>query len=397
MNITHVVPHIDQEASGPSYSVPRLCQSIAACNNAVELKCLAALGPISGVELSVYKQWPLLGHFAISSDMTRALRQRAREPGIVHNHSLWSMVNVASGCVVPGHRAKLVTSPRGTLAEWALQRNRHLKRLLWLLQKRALQRADLLHATCDQELQEIRSLGLRAPVVLIPNGIDVPDLAGDEPTARRKTLLFLSRIHPKKGIDELLRAWQALEPVHPEWRLVIAGTGEARHEQHVKELAGVLELQRVEFPGPVYGAEKSATYCAADLFVLPTHAENFGLVVAEALAHGCPAIVTRGAPWSGLVAERCGWWIERDPLRLTETLRQAMAMRGDELASMGRRGRAWMRRDFSWESIGCRMNRAYRWLVHGGEPPADIHLYDDHTVSYESGYYEARRTGEIDR
>lgn len=372
MKIVHVVPQVAREAAGPSYSVPRLCQALAECGNDVELKCIAASGPIPGVRLSTYPDWPVLKRFEVSTALARSLRPAARSVDIIHNHSLWSMVNVAAGCVVPGHYAKLVTSPRGTLSSWALERSQRRKQLLWPLQKRALTRADLLHATSDIEYGEIRALGLRAPVAVIPNGIDLPPPPSAKRGTATRTVLFLSRIHPKKGIDNLLHAWQGLETRHPGWRLVIAGTGEPQHIADVRALAKTLKVQRVEFPGPLYGDAKHAAYYDADLFVLPTHSENFGMVIAEALAHGCPAIVTRGAPWQGLETERCGWWIDDDADALQHTLDAAMTLPVDELERMGTRGRDWMARDFSWRSIGVAMDAAYQWLMTGGAPPTFV-------------------------
>lgn len=370
MRLVHVVPHIDQEAAGPSYSVPRLCQSLAACGNQVELTCIAARGGITGVTLDLHPQWPILGRFAISTSLAGALGRKAREVDIVHNHSLWSMVNVAAGWVVPGRRAKLVTSPRGTLSTWALGRSRGVKRVLWPLQRRALSRADLLHATSEVEFQEIRAQGFTAPVALVPNGIDLPNLPPSWPYTGVRTLLFLSRIHPTKGLDRLLHAWVELQARHPSWRLVIAGRGEEAHVQEVHELAKSLGVQRVEFPGPLYGEAKAQAYFGADLFVLPTHSENFGMVVAEALAHGCPAVVSRGAPWPGLQAEECGWWVDNSVQSLTAALDAAMQLPAEQLVAMGLRGRAWMARDYGWEAIGQKMDSAYRWLLTDGERPA---------------------------
>jgi glycosyltransferase involved in cell wall biosynthesis len=372
MKLLHVVPHINDEASGPSYSVPRLCESLAALGHEVTLSCLAARGEIPGVRLDLHPQWPILARFAISTSHARALSDKSGSVDIVHNHSLWSMVNVAAGLVVPGRRAKLVTSPRGTLSPWALSRSKAVKRVLWPLQRRALVRADLLHATSEVEYQEIRAQGFTAPVVIIPNGIDLPVLLPAKPEDRPRTLLFLSRIHPKKGIDRLLQAWHHLQDAHPDWRLVIAGRGEAEHEREVHELASALKLKRVEFPGPLYGADKSRAYFDAELFVLPTHSENFGMVVAEALAHGCPAVVSRGAPWSGLEREGCGCWVENDSDTLVQTLDVAMRLSSGQLSEMGRKGRAWMERDFGWESVAQQMEATYRWLLGGGESPTRV-------------------------
>ncbi|MGH8433922.1 MAG: glycosyltransferase [Pseudomonas sp.] len=368
-----MVPHIDQEAAGPSYSVPRLCQSLAACGNQVELSCLAARGDIPGVPLDLHPQWPVLDRFAISTSLARALWRKSAVVDVVHNHSLWSMVNVAAGWVVSGRGAKLVTSPRGTLSPWALSRSPGVKRILWPLQRRTLAKADLLHATSEVEYQEIRTQGFTAPVAVVPNGIDLPDLLpqqGHMDGSGMRTLLFLSRIHPTKGLDRLLQAWAQLQDRYPGWRLVIAGRGEAAHVQEVKALANKLGVQRVEFPGPLYGEAKAQAYWSADLFVLPTHSENFGMVVAEALAHGCPVVVSKGAPWPGLQTDASGWWVANDIETLAATLDTAMQLPADELVAMGLRGRAWMARDYGWTAIGQKMDAAYRWLLSGGECPA---------------------------
>jgi glycosyltransferase involved in cell wall biosynthesis len=371
MKLIHVVPHIDKEAAGPSYSVPRLCQSLAECGNSVELTCLAARGEITGVKLDLHPQWPILRRLAISFSLSSALWKKVGAADVVHNHSLWSMVNVMCGWVVPGRGAKLVTSPRGTLSSWALSRSPGVKKLLWPLQRRALSKADLLHATSEVEYGEIRALGFTAPVAIIPNGIDLPAASGDSRSVRtgQRTLLFLSRIHPTKGIDRLLRAWVRLQDRHTDWQLVIAGIGEDAHVAEIRELAARLNVRRVDFPGALYGDAKVSAYRNADLFILPTHSENFGMVVAEALSHGCPAMVSLGAPWAGLEIENCGWWIPNDVESLAASLEIALAKPPIELAEMGQRGRSWMERDFGWLSVGKKMDAAYRWLLSGGERP----------------------------
>lgn len=371
MKLIHVVPRIDQEAAGPSYSVPRLCEALAARGHEVQLSCIAARDAIPGVRLDLHPGWPILKRFEVSTSLARALKRNAGRADIIHNHSLWSMANVASGMVVPGRHARLVTSPRGTLSPWALSQTRQLKRLLKRLQWRALERADLLHATSEQELTDIRAQGLRAPVAVIPNGIDVPISLPARNEGERRRVLFLGRIHPTKCIDRVLQAWRGLQAAHADWDLVIAGRGEGAYVKFLKELAQQLGLQRVNFVGPVYRTDKTDAYRSADVLVLPSHSENFGMVVAEALAHGCPVIASRGTPWVGLEHEACGWWVGHDVETLAATMDEAMRLPRCHLQARGERGRAWMKRDFSWKSVGEKMEAAYDWLLSGGtgQPP----------------------------
>jgi len=181
--------------------------------------------------------------------------------------------------------------------------------------------------------------------------------------AGRRRLLFLSRIHPKKGIDVLLRAWAGLETARPDWDLVIAGPDEVGHTAEMQGLAHRLELRRVKWLPAVHGEAKSELYRSADCFVLPTHAENFGLVIAEALAHEVPVITTRNAPWDGLRAHRCGWWVDLDETVLRQTLEEATSQSREGLFAMGTRGRAWMERDFGWDGIGEKMLAVYEWVA----------------------------------
>lgn len=368
MKVVHVVPHVDAEAAGPSYSVPRLCESLAERGHEVTLMCLAGR-EIAGVRVDVHRQWPVPARFAVSPGHALALRRSAADVDIVHNHSLWSMVNVAAGWAVPGRRARLVTSPRGTLSRWAFGRRKALKQMLWPLQRRVLTRADLVHATSDAEYEDIRSRGLSAPVAVVPNGVDLPDLADRPESHGIRTLLFLSRIHPTKALDRLLHAWAELQAVHEGWQLRIAGHGDPAHVRQTHALARSLRLERVAFSGAVYGAAKTRAYGDAHLFVLPTHSENFGMAVAEALAHAVPAVVARGAPWAGLETEGCGWWVANDVATLAGALDAAMRLQQTKLDAMGMAGRRWMERDFSWTAVAGRIEAAYEWVLgHGPQP-----------------------------
>src|SRR5439155_5967110 len=138
-----------------------------------------------------------------------------------------------------------------------------------------------------------------------------------------------------------------------EWELHVVGPEEGGYRARMQGLAAELRLQRVEFPGPLYGEDKLRAYRRASVFVLPTYSENFGMTVAEALAAGTPAIVTRGAPWAGLKEHGAGWWIEIGADPLVACLEDALSKPRDELVAQGVRGREWMQQEFSWERVGA--------------------------------------------
>jgi glycosyltransferase involved in cell wall biosynthesis len=296
-------------------------------------------------------------------------------PDVIAVQGLWTYPSLAS---LRHHRrtgTPYVVTPHGMLDPWARARSALKKRIVRLWFEDAhLRGATCLHATAEMEAGHFRRFGLRNPIAIVPNGVDVQPKAETErePGAPRR-LLFLSRLHPKKGLPLLLRAWERLATRHPDWELVIAGPDEVGHKAEMRALARRLGLQRLVWSESVQGAAKTALYESADLFVLPTHAENFGLVVAEALAHGVPVITTRNAPWEGLVQHRCGWWIPLDNDALTNCLDAALSHPVGELRAMGRRGRDWMARDFGWDRVSEQMLEVLTWVRNGGTPPQTVH------------------------
>ncbi len=377
MRVIHVVPTINEEAAGPSYSVPRLCESLI--GKGVDVQLAALDWAVMPDRFPYLKTFPLgLGprRLGVSPQMRRWLKQEVTtgRVEIIHNHSLWMMPNVYPGYVVRNSRCRLVVSPRGTLSPYALGLNALQKKIFWhVLQAPALRAAACFHATAESEYEDIRRLGFKQPVCILPNGIDVSPLKQTSKSSRRQ-LLFLGRIHPKKGIDNLLHAWQAVEHKFPDWDLRIAGPDNGGYLPQLQALAKELGLKRVVFVGPFFGEEKLQAYRSANLFVLPTHSENFGMTVAESLAAGTPSIVTKGAPWGGLEQEGAGWWIDIGVAPLVACLEQALATTPTHLAEMGRAGHEWMLRDYSWERIGEQLSSVYYWLLKGGEMPACVSL-----------------------
>ena len=380
MRIHHVVPSVLADYGGPSVSVPALCQELVALGHEVTLHTYApapAAGPDGcGYGLRSYRVSRAagvvgLGRLGLSADMARGLREAALGGDIMHVHGLWTFSSVLPAWAVRGTACRLVVAPRGMLDAWALRRSARPKRLMWAAcQGPVLRRAGLIHATAESEVEAVRALGVATPIALVPNGVVMPS---DADAARfgsgRRTLLFLSRLHPKKGLEPLLRAWTEVQREFTSWELSIVGPDSDGYAATLKTLAGSLGAERVSFPGPAFEGAKAAHFRAAQLFILPTHSENFGQAVAEALAHGVPAIVGRGAPWEGLVRERCGYWIDNSVEAIAACLRDALARTPDELRTLGERGMAWMMRDFSWRERARSMAEAYAWPAGGGDKP----------------------------
>jgi glycosyltransferase involved in cell wall biosynthesis len=377
MQSLHIVPTIDNEASGPSYSVTRLCRALLSAGHSTQLAVLEPLPPGPGYEFATafpYGTGPR--RLGVSPKLRDWVAEEARsgDVRILHNHSLWMETNVYASAAARGTACKLVVSPRGTFASRALDRSGLVKKALWpLFVTRATRGVAAFHATAEHEYVDIRARGFRAPVAILPNGIDVPVEATTSRGGRRQ-LLFLGRIHAIKGIDRLLKAWAVLQDRHPDWDLVLAGPDEGRHQGEMERLAAELGLQRFAFVGPRYGEAKLAAYRSADLYVLPTLSENFGMTIAEALAAGTPVVTTRGAPWAGLEAERAGWWIEHGVEPLVAALDAAMGEPPEELNARGSRGRDWMLRDFSWDRIAADMADFYAWVAEGGSVPPFVKL-----------------------
>lgn len=364
--VLHIVGSIDSEAAGPSVSVPRLAEAQARAG--VEVMIATVGGPQDGPSRTViehrrfahsFASLPGFSQLRLSRELHRFLRTEGPRLDIIHTHGLWLAPNVYPAAAAK-RGACFVLSPRGMLGEPALQFSRFKKRLFWhVAQERALRHASLIHVTCQEEECDVRDFGIATPTAVVPNGVDIPPLLAADATAPRREVLSLGRVHPKKGLDRLINAWTKVEKDFPEWRLRIIGPSEVGHAAALQGLAAKLGCRQVSIEPPLFGEEKLGAYRSAGLFVLPTLHENFGMTVAEALAAGTPVISTKGAPWAGLDSQRAGRWIEHGPEPLVAALRELLALSDEARVQMGLRGRAWMAREFSWDTVADSLLNAY--------------------------------------
>lgn len=345
---------------GPAFSVSRLALALADAGVEVGLWAAdqsAARTPL--LPANVFVQ-PLEGSAA------EILRSFGR-PDILHDNGIWLPHNHRLAKLAAAQGVVRVVSTRGMLDPWALNHKKLKKRLAWwLYQRRDLARAAYHHATAAAEADALQKLRLGVPLGLIPNGVDVAEAAerGNAPAPTR-TALFLGRIHPVKGLSLLIEAWARLRP--PGWRLRIAGPDEIGHRAVLEQAVAAASLaDTVRFLGPLHGAAKERAFAEADLFVLPSFSESFGMAVGEALAHGLPVLTTTGAPWPMLGERDCGWSVTATVEGLTEGLRLATALDSAALSAMGERGRNFVRKEFSWSRTARQFITAYQMLLARG-------------------------------
>lgn len=308
----------------------------------------------------------------------KSFEQQYSDFDIIHSHGLWDLLPHKAVRFGVRKNIPICTSPHGMLTPWALNNRKWKKKLAMMLyQWRDLKSASLLHATAEGEVDNIRRLGLRQPVVIAPLGVNLLDLSLKQKSRSgahdpRKVILFISRIHPIKGLFNLLDAWSVIRDKN--WRIIIAGPDDQGHLNELKDKTVQLGIaEDVSFISTVYGAEKDRLYFGADLFVLPSYSENFGVVVPEALAAGVPVITTKGTPWKVLegsnISEKCGWWIDIGVEPLVKALREAMLLSDAERAALGANGRMLVEERYSWSPIAKDLKSAYEWLLGKGSKP----------------------------
>jgi glycosyltransferase involved in cell wall biosynthesis len=382
----HIAASLNSKHGGPSRSIPGQCDAISDCGTDIvlvsqklpeeyESDLLVPSNKRTKIYLiDVITRFGITYAFDYNEKIAAILSKE--NCSLIHSHGLWLQSNYYAAFCARRLQIPHIVSTEGLLASWAFGHNAWKKKPVWYLwQKIALQQATAFCATSDQEAKDIRALGFKQPIAVIPHGVVLPGypIRDGKVPSRVRTALFLGRIHQIKGIYELVRAWSLLRPEG--WKVIIAGPDEGGQKELVQKEILALGLDSVfEFAGYVDGEKKEQLYREADLFILPSFTENFGIAIAEALASGIPVITTKGTPWEGVITNKCGWWIDIGVEPLVDAIRKAISLNDAERVSMGYRAREYVMNEFSWEKVGLKIVSLYDWILKGGTPPDFVRL-----------------------
>lgn len=357
MNILHTIDSMHPACGGTSTCTAELVRGLRSAGIRADILCRTAKHPgFSPLRISPRLRQELHG----------------RKADIYHTHGLWLDVNHATCTHARQQQSPCVISTHGMLYTEALQRHAGLKKLmLFLFQRRLLEQAACLHVTSEQEMQQVKKIVPHSRIAVIPLPVAEPQ---QEPEITPHTTFragYLGRLHPIKNLESLIRAWGLLQL--PDAELLIMGDGPECYKESLQRLAEQVGAQGITFTGFLRDREKYNALASLDVFCAPSHQENFGMSIAEALLCGTPVLASCHTPWQLLHEHHCGSWQGNSPAELAEGLLAYYRLPAKERRLMGRNGMSLIRRQFGTASIARRMLRLYHYLLGNTSKPDFVH------------------------
>ena len=303
------------------------------------------------------------GRITFSVKMLLDLYKMVSWSDIVHITSAYSAITLPALFFCRVLKKPVVLSPRGAFQQWHGSRRKVFKKIWNMIAKTLLSpRLSFLHVTSSLEKKESQVIFPKLSIFCIPNGVCIPKvISKNSKDSSSFEIIFIGRIHPKKGIEIIINSMEKLRDKNVS--LKIYGDGDKGYIQDLKKNISSKGLQnKIVFKGHINGIEISNAFMASDICVVPSFTENFGMVVAESLAHGVPVIASMGTPWEGLVKNHCGYWVENTVGNFVTSIDRMMHA---DLSEMGVNGRKWMQSDFCWERIAKRMHFTYFKILSG--------------------------------
>ena len=317
-----------------------------------------------------------------SPELARKLTEEVSSFDLIEVHGVWEYTVLIAAKIARQANIPYIIRPTGVFTHPWRYRTCKKQLYLTLIGNRVLKEAACLHVASQKEAEGCLEAGFNMPITIIPNGIN-PKVYERLPNPRdaeerwpilkdRRVILFLSRISREKGLDQCIPAMRDLLDINGfnDMIFVIAGPDHKGYLATLKNLLVRYELEKyVFFPGMVQGYEKLALYRRADVFVLPSYSENFGIVVAEALACGTPVVTTTGTPWKELQEVDAGRWVAPERGSLTEALHELLGMSAQNREAMGQRGRKLIFGRYTWEKATRKLHAVYRCILEGKDIP----------------------------
>jgi poly(glycerol-phosphate) alpha-glucosyltransferase len=398
MKLAIITDSVSRNAGGLFHSVRRLAQTLAQAG--VDVQVYGVRDGRTDLDLVdweplVPRVFPAIGPFAFNYAPAMEREILADRPSIVQLHGLWKYTSLVTLRVSRKLRCPVIINPHGMLDPWALRNSGWKKMIAERLYERAnLRRANCIRALNQSEALAVREYRFQGPVCVVPNGVDLPRYAQQsadggkmvgsdsrlilEPSPfppERQILLYLGRLHRKKGISELIHAWSIARQrgIPSDWGLAIAGWGDDGYEREIRRLADSLELgDSLLFLGPRFRGEKSACFRHSSGVVLPSVSEGLPNVILEAWAHAKPVIMTDQCNLPDGFAAGAAIRIESTPESIAEGIRSLVSSTAAERAAMGLRGRELVVDNYVWSKVAGQMQELYTWLLGNGTQPGNV-------------------------